>query len=238
MLLNVNELIDGSYLREWAAKLDVPIFSVEYSLAPEAPFPRAIEEIFYAYCWALKNAELLGSTGANIVFVGDSAGANLITACVIKCIEMGIQRPKGLFSIYGVFLNDFVVAPSRFCALMDVILPYSIYMRLYKSYEGVVDEKANVTQNRRIPKSTMSLDPVTNHHHFSPHRAPDEILRAFPVMRLLSTNVDPCLDDSVEFARKLRKVGADVKLEVLDGLCHGFLNFSRVSFEQFFNKLL
>lgn len=66
--------IDGSYLREWADKLDVPILSVDYRLAPKAAFPRALEEVFYAYCWALQNAELLGSTGENIVFVGDSAG--------------------------------------------------------------------------------------------------------------------------------------------------------------------
>lgn len=51
------------YLRDWATALDTPIFSVDYSLAPEAPFPRALEEAFFAYCWAVKNCELLGSTG-------------------------------------------------------------------------------------------------------------------------------------------------------------------------------
>jgi hormone-sensitive lipase len=38
----------------------VPILSVDYSLAPEAPFPRALEDCFYAYCWAIKNHQLLG----------------------------------------------------------------------------------------------------------------------------------------------------------------------------------
>lgn len=51
------------YLREWATQLDVPIVSIDYSLAPHAPFPRAPQDVFYAYCWALKNAALLGSTG-------------------------------------------------------------------------------------------------------------------------------------------------------------------------------
>ena len=49
------------YLKSWSQDLGVPILSVDYSLSPEAPFPRALEECFYAYCWALKNAHLLGS---------------------------------------------------------------------------------------------------------------------------------------------------------------------------------
>lgn len=51
------------YLRDWAKRLNVPILSIDYSLAPEAPFPRALEEVYYAYCWALKNHKFLGSLG-------------------------------------------------------------------------------------------------------------------------------------------------------------------------------
>lgn len=50
------------YLRGWARELGAPILSVDYALAPEAPFPRALEECFYAYCWALRNCRLLGQT--------------------------------------------------------------------------------------------------------------------------------------------------------------------------------
>lgn len=56
------------YLREWAKQIKVPILSIDYSLAPEAPFPRALEEVTYAYCWALKNCQLLGSTGKILSF--------------------------------------------------------------------------------------------------------------------------------------------------------------------------
>lgn len=50
------------YLKSWSQDLGVPILSVDYSLAPEAPFPRALEECFYAYCWALRNHHLLGGS--------------------------------------------------------------------------------------------------------------------------------------------------------------------------------
>lgn len=52
-----------TYLRDWAMQLKVPILSIDYSLAPAAPFPRALEEVYYAYSWAVKNCHLLGSTG-------------------------------------------------------------------------------------------------------------------------------------------------------------------------------
>jgi hypothetical protein len=50
------------YLRHWAKDLNVPILSVDYSLAPESPFPRALEECFYAYAWAVHNCDKLGNS--------------------------------------------------------------------------------------------------------------------------------------------------------------------------------
>ena len=49
-----------TYLRGWSREFDCPIFSVDYSLAPEAPFPRALDECVFAYSWALNNLNTLG----------------------------------------------------------------------------------------------------------------------------------------------------------------------------------
>jgi hormone-sensitive lipase len=210
-------------------KLDVPILSIDYSLAPKAAFPRAVEEIFYAYSWALKNSELFGSTGENIVLVGDSAGGNLVTACVIKCIEMGIPRPKGLLNIYAVFMANHVTSPSRYLSLMDVVLTHSMYTRLFPAYNGY-EKEALVIENRKIPKlSTDGNNKLPTHHLFSPHFAPDKILRDFPPTIVVSTTLDACLDEGVEFAKRLKKVNVEVQLDVLEGLNHGFLNVSQVS---------
>lgn len=54
------------YLKSWAQELGVPILSIDYSLAPEAPFPRALEECFYAYCWAVKHCALLGEPSSTV----------------------------------------------------------------------------------------------------------------------------------------------------------------------------
>lgn len=387
--------LDEFYLREWAVKLDIPILSIDYSLAPKAPFPRAFEEVFYVYCWILKNVELLGSTGENIVFAGDSAGGNLNTACVVKCIEMGIKLPIGLFNAYTPFLVNFASTPARFLSLVDPLLPYGFLMRIFKSYGSVDLEKFdNETKAQKIPppliitsesnqvvdvfddnrdenedkshenkalevmwhkikdgaepdwhsnlgsiRETPSEEPASPFHfpsnvdddggglfmrtptkevkddpmqnasitaakndlgsrtnseenlvvdvskdalsasnfqekfhsaktsfvnaitmpfrlkspedklahliptaapdefvfsvpknqYLSPYWASDEVLRLFPPTKIVTTIVDPCVDDCVEFSKKLRHLGVDIQLDIIEGLNHGFLNFAQVN---------
>ena len=62
------------YLRYWAKELQIPILSIDYSLSPEAPYPQALNEVYFAYAWALNNLDKLGTTGEMICFSGDSAG--------------------------------------------------------------------------------------------------------------------------------------------------------------------
>ena len=95
-----HEMLFQVYLRPWALGLEIPIVSIDYSLAPEYPFPRAIEECFYAYAWILKNASKLGWTGKTILLAGDSAGGNLVTIVTMKAIEMGLRKPNAIICFY------------------------------------------------------------------------------------------------------------------------------------------
>lgn len=63
----------------------------------------------------------------------------------------------------------------------------------------------------------------------SPYWAADEDLSKFPPTRILTTIVDPCIDDCVEFSKKLKRLNVDVELDILGGLNHGFLNFAQVN---------
>lgn len=154
------------YLREWAAKLHTPILSIDYSLAPQIPYPRALEEVFYAYCWAIKNARILGTTAEKIVVVGDSAGANLNLALTLKCIDQQIRRPDGLFVIYCPMNLGFDPSPARFLCLMDVLLPFGFLMGCLKAYVhpgkdqyAVKNDKQNATmQNEKDDKKEILND--------------------------------------------------------------------------------
>jgi hormone-sensitive lipase len=132
------------YLNDWAEQLNVPILSIDYSLAPEAPYPVALNEVLYIYCWALQNAGILGSTCETIVFAGDSAGANLLLAATLKCIDMNLRKPDGIFIAYCPVLVGFDPSPSRLLCMMDPLIPYGFLMRCLKAYsnaESLIDHK-------------------------------------------------------------------------------------------------
>lgn len=124
------------YLLEWAVNLNVPILSVDYSLAPEDPYPRSLDEMVFAYCWALKNCELLGSTCERVILCGDSAGANLSLATLLKCIDMKIRKPDGIFIAYCPILVAFDPSPSRMLCMLDPLIPYGFMMRCLRAYSG------------------------------------------------------------------------------------------------------
>lgn len=166
------------YLYNWATTLGVPILSIDYSLAPEAPYPRALEEVVYAYAWALKHAStLLGSTAEKVIFVGkvkvksifnificiiadpifqysknekfiiniltgDSAGGNLNLGANLKCLQLNIKRPDGIFVAYAPIFIDFIPSPSRMLCLTDTLLPFGFMVRCLKAYVGSDNKKS------------------------------------------------------------------------------------------------
>ncbi|XP_062866885.1 lipase, hormone-sensitive a isoform X2 [Trichomycterus rosablanca] len=126
-----------SYLKSWSKDLNVPILSVDYSLAPEAPFPRALEECFYAYCWALKNCHLLGSTAERVCLAGDSAGGNLCITVSMKAMSHGVRVPDGIMAAYPATLLTMDASPSRLLTLIDPVLPLSVLNKCINAYTGL-----------------------------------------------------------------------------------------------------
>ncbi|XP_032391632.1 lipase, hormone-sensitive a [Etheostoma spectabile] len=131
-----------NYLRTWSKELSVPILSVDYSLSPEAPFPRALEECFYAYCWALNNCHLLGSTAERVCLAGDSAGGNLCITVSMKAISSGIRVPDGIMAAYPATLLTTDASPSRLLTLIDPLLPLGVLGKCINAYAGTESQTA------------------------------------------------------------------------------------------------
>ncbi|XP_077362325.1 lipase, hormone-sensitive a isoform X2 [Festucalex cinctus] len=131
-----------NYLRSWSKRLNVPVLSVDYSLSPEAPYPRALEECFYAYCWALKNSRLLGSTAERICLAGDSAGGNLCITVSMKAMSCGVRVPDGIMAAYPATLLTTDASPSRLLTLIDPLLPLGVLAKCLNAYAGVDSQTA------------------------------------------------------------------------------------------------
>ncbi|XP_075232649.1 hormone-sensitive lipase isoform X2 [Lycorma delicatula] len=161
-----------TYLCQWVKSIDVPLLSVDYSLAPEAPFPRALEDTFYAYCWALNHLNILGTTGRRIVAAGDSAGGNLILGLTIKCITEGIRPPDGLFLAYVPVIVSIIPSPARLLCLMDPLLPLGFLtgcLRAYactpEAYETAVkgfEEKLRHQSSKQHHSSDGNIKPMSS----------------------------------------------------------------------------
>lgn len=112
------------YLKSWAKSAGAPIVSIDYSLAPEAPYPRALHEAFYSYLWAIQNAHLLGSTAEKVIVAGDSAGGLLLTGVILLCIELNVRVPDGALLVYTPQLLEPSISPARLLSLCDPLIPY------------------------------------------------------------------------------------------------------------------
>uniref|UniRef100_A0A8C9W0Z6 Hormone-sensitive lipase n=1 Tax=Scleropages formosus TaxID=113540 RepID=A0A8C9W0Z6_SCLFO len=284
------------YLRSWSQDLAVPILSVDYSLAPEAPFPRALEECFYAYCWALKNCHLLGWTGERVCLAGDSAGGNLCVTVSMRAASHGMRIPDGIVAAYPATLLTAYASPSRLLTLMDPLLPLSVLSRCLSAYAGTepqaekrvekvstlsmvrrdtalllrdfkqgasnwfhslpqVNSCASGSQSVALPADNsemscsrefpegfeplrseqlaemrMQSSPIVRNPYMSPLLAPDSMLRGLPPVHIACA-LDPMLDDSVMFAKRLRNIDQPVTLRVVEDLPHGFLSLSQLSRE-------
>ncbi|XP_024151493.1 lipase, hormone-sensitive a [Oryzias melastigma] len=137
-----------SYLRSWSKELGVPVLSVDYSLSPEAPFPRALEECFYAYCWALNNCHLLGSTAERICLAGDSAGGNLCITVSMRALSAGIRVPDGIMAAYPATLLTTDASPSRLLTLLDPLLPLGVLARCLNAYAGTNFQTVQPSERR------------------------------------------------------------------------------------------
>lgn len=69
------------------------ILSIEYRLAPEHPFPAALQDVQLVYNWCCENGHELNIMSEKIAIGGDSSGGNLAAAYTALCVEQNLRLP-------------------------------------------------------------------------------------------------------------------------------------------------
>lgn len=197
------------YLRKWSKQLKIPIFSVEYRLAPQTQFPFVLNDCIRAYIWILGFLEhVMKCKVKKVIIAGDSAGGNLAIAVSTWCIEQGIRVPDVLHVHYpAVSLNRFQFTPSFIYSLDDYFLNFSV---LKCSIEVYVPPYINAAKS----------------YYVSPIRTPAGIMAKFPAVECFVCERDPLRDDGLRFALKLLKLGVKCKVYYFKYTTHGVLNLS------------
>ena len=85
----------------------MPVFSVDYRLAPGNPYPDPVNDCFQAYVWIVTQAKSqLKMDVKHIILAGDSAGGHLAVSVSILSAIRGFRKPDGILLHYPVFSID------------------------------------------------------------------------------------------------------------------------------------
>jgi acetyl esterase/lipase len=169
----------------------VPVLSVEYRLAPEHPFPAAVEDALAAYRWLLGQ----GYRSRDIAVFGDSAGGGLAVALALAAREAGLALPAAVAALSPLTDLTAIGDTRQTLADADPILVGDPTAR-FLVYAGTRDPR----------------DPL-----ISPVYAD---LRGLPPLLIQVGTREALLSDSVRLARRARDAGVDVTLDVWEGMWH------------------
>lgn len=187
-----------------AEEAQVRVIAVDYRLAPEAPFPAAVDDAMAAWAWITDHAQALGIDPDRIAVGGDSAGGNLAAVIAQQTVQAGTASPAFQLLIYPA-TDFFSTAPSR--------LTYAEGFFLSKAFMDLAEENYLVgAEDRTDPRLSPLHGDVTG-------VAPAYVVTA---------GFDPLLDEGNAYAAKLQEAGVDVVHQCEEGLIHGFANMVAV----------
>ncbi len=186
---------DDAYAMRLAALLRIPVYGVKYRLAPEHPFPAALDDCLAVY------AGLIESHGPdNVVVFGGSAGGNLALAMLIKANAEGLSMPAAL-GLSSPAADLTRTGDSPFANQgRDPVLQWDNLMEYF----------ALAYARENNPKDPL-LSPV--YANYWP---------GFPRTLIMTGTRDLFLSSSVRLARAMRQAGVDAKLWVWENMFHGF----------------
>lgn len=195
-----------SVCRFLALNTPATVLSVGYRLAPEHPFPTAVDDALAAFRWAAVDNTRLGVDPSRIAVAGDSAGGNLAAAVSLLSRDGNGPLPAMQALIYPV--TDAVGGqPSR-----------------DEFAEGFLLTKADMDWFERhyLPPGADHADP-----RVSMLRAGD--LSGLPPAYVTTAGFDPLRDEGEAYATRMQDAGVQVSVRRHPGLIHGFANMTEVS---------
>jgi phosphinothricin tripeptide acetyl hydrolase len=165
---------------------------LDYRLAPEHPYPAAVDDATAAYRWLLDQ----GIAPGHIVIGGDSAGGGLTVATLLALRDARLPLPAGGVCISPWVDLTFSGASYRTRAAVDPIVTRPGIDEMARAYLGTTSARAPLA-------SPLFAD-----------------LRGLPPLLIHVGSDEVLLDDAVQLADRAKAVGVDATLEVWDRMVH------------------
>jgi acetyl esterase/lipase len=186
------------------------VVNLDYGLAPERPFPWAVEDAIYGARWAAANAAEYGGTNDVISIGGDSAGANLAVAA-ITFLDGGLGSTRDLDE------GDLRGAAVRFSAALLHCGAFDLRALVHDERQTTPGTTEIMTFSAYLGSHWIAnlLDPLA-----SPYYAPN--LACLPPSYLNVGADDPILAQTLIMTEQLAQAGVHVTTSVVPGLDHDF----------------
>jgi len=191
--------------RALAAETGFAVVSLAYSLAPDRPFPAALNDISAAMDWCFANVEEVPFDGRHIFLTGTSAGANLSLAVALARRDEGKPLPIGLGLLYGPF---------------DDNLETGSYKKYGPGQYGLSRARMAQYFDWYVPDGTQSSHPL-----ISPINAD---LTGLPPVFLGIAEFDVLRDDSFQLAGRLVAANVPTEAKHYVDLAHGYAMYARM----------
>ncbi|BBY29667.1 alpha/beta hydrolase [Mycolicibacterium sediminis] len=196
---------DGT-ARHHAVHTGAVVVAVDYRLAPEHPFPAAVDDVWAATRWVAEHAAELGADPNRIAVAGDSAGGNL--AAVVAQLARDAGGPALRFQLLWYPATTWDLSLPSFTENAHApILDTSCVKGFSRWYAGHVD---------------LSTAPST----LIPGRA--ESFAGLPPAYVAVAGHDPLRDDGIRYGELLAAAGVPVEVHNAQTLVHGYLGYTDI----------
>jgi acetyl esterase len=189
---------DGS-CRLLARETGAVVMAVDYRLAPEHPFPAAVDDALAAFRWAAANPRELACRPGAVAVMGDSAGGTLAAVVCQQARDLGGAMPVAQGLVY----------PGTDLRMM------TRSMDAYAQGFYLTREDIAWFQDQYVPDAATRLDPRA-----SPLLAED--LSGLPTAHVWTAGFDPLRDEGRAYADRLAASGVVARYRCLDDQIHGF----------------
>lgn len=178
--------------------------SVDYRRAPEAPFPRPLEDCYAAVKWAEKNVGHIGGDPERLAVVGDSAGGNLAASTALLARDRGGPDISYQILLYPATNYDFGTESYN------------------ERGEGYIATKQSMISywNHYLPSDI---------HGANKYAAPlQEVeFKNLPPATVLTCEFDPLRDEGTAYANQLDEAGVLSEHLHIDDMFHGYLQLNQ-----------
>ena len=192
--------------RDLANRAECVVVSVDYRLAPEAPFPAPFDDCLAATLWVSEHGSELGIDSARMAVGGDSAGGNLAAAVAMEAAISGVDL-IGQLLVYPITTYD-PNTPS----MIDNAEGYFLTRNSMEWFWDHYAQDADRTDRRLAPLDGLEALGEAGDGSAIARMAPAWVYTA---------GFDPLRDEGRRYAEALRARGVEVETMHVDDVVHG-----------------